>query len=465
VLELLLEADARGHVVEDEDGAAALAGSHLEGGHGHVDHEVAAVGRGQAQLVDVADLVFARAAEDQAAAQRVQEGGGEDVVQGAAQDLLSPPARQQLQRAVPARHVAVQVEDQDPRVDALQDVHVVLGELLQLVGLLAQAAVQPAVHEGGGGLAGQGLEQVHLLAVEAVQPRLAPDAQDRDRLALHPAGEVVGEVERTHLGQGLGIGLRVQRLAPRQAGHERAVRGHAHEVGRGRAAARAEDREAAVVLRKEDGQGLHAQRGPHALEQPLRHAGQVQVGVEVLGEPQHGPARLVALAEEQAIDALLDPALHRREEQDHEQGRDHGHDRHVRLLVAAHDHLEQVQGQEADPHDGGGGQRVDEGAPEDELHVHEPVLHHRVGQGERDQGQRDVPGQLHAHARLAAQREGDRVEQEERQDARARAPDQPLHLLPRGEAAGLAIGVQQDPEGQRETARRSRSASSGRWRT
>ena len=108
-----------------------LARAHLEGGHRDVDHQAAPVGRGQVQLVDVGDLLVL--AEHQAAAQRLQEGRGEDLVEGAAQDLVAPLAVERLHGAVPAHDLALEVEHQDARVHALQDVLVVLGEALQLL--------------------------------------------------------------------------------------------------------------------------------------------------------------------------------------------------------------------------------------------------------------------------------------------------------------------------------------------
>ena len=52
--------------------------------------------------------------------------------------------------------------------------------------------------------------------------------------------------------------------------------------------------------------------------------------------------------------------------------------------------FEEADGEQADADDRGRRQGVDEGAPEDQLHVHQPVLHHRVGERERDEGERDV---------------------------------------------------------------------------
>jgi len=74
------------------------------------------------------------------------------------------------------------------------------------------------------------------------------------------------------------------------------------------------------------------------------------------------------------------------------------------------------------------------------------VLDHGVGEGQRDQCKGDVARQLHGKPRLAAQAEGDRVEDEEGKDPRPRAPDEPLHLSACHQAAALPIRVEQDPE-------------------
>ena len=201
---------------------------------------------------------------------------------------------------------------------------------------------------------------------------------------------------------------------------------------------------------QEQGQRAHAQRVVDAFEQPLRHATEVQVRVEVLGQAQQRAPRVVALAEEEAVDAFLDPVLDRAEEERDHHRREDRDDRDVRLLVRGQQDLEQVHREQAHAQDGGQGQDVDERAAEDELDVHQAMFDHGVGQRERDERERDVPGQLHGLAWLAAQGERDRVEEEERHHARARAPHQPLHLLARGQAARPAVGAEQDAEGHRE---------------
>ena len=182
VLQLLLEPHARRDVVEDQDRAAALARARLEGRHREVHHLAAAVGRGQVQLVDVRDLVVV--AEHERAAQRLEERLGEDAVERLAEHLGARAAVERLHRPVPAHHAALEVEHHDARVEALEDVLVVLLEPAQLVGLLGEAAVEPAVHDRGGRLRRERLQRVDLLAVERVEAVLAADAEDGDHLAL-----------------------------------------------------------------------------------------------------------------------------------------------------------------------------------------------------------------------------------------------------------------------------------------
>jgi len=169
----------------------ALAGPGLERPHRHVHHEAAPVRRRQVQLVDVRDVLAV--ADDEGSPHRLQEGLGEHGVEGAAQHLLPRPGEEGLHGAVPAHHPAFEVEDHDPGVEALQDVLVVLLEPSQLVRLLAQAPVEPTVHDRGRGLRGQGLEGVDLLAVQGIEAVLPPHPEDRDHLTFHPAREEPGE--------------------------------------------------------------------------------------------------------------------------------------------------------------------------------------------------------------------------------------------------------------------------------
>ena len=177
--------------------------------------------------------------------------------------------------------------------------------------------VEPAVHERGGGLAGQRLQQVDLLAVERVEALLAAHAEDGDHLALHAAGEVVGEVQRPASGAlRRSSALGVHGLAAASRAHQRRPSAGRRSVSA--PAAQPTRLEDARRRRRPSGRntasGSTPERRAHALQQPLGHAREVEVGVQVLGQAQQRPARAVALAEEEPVDALLDAALDRGEE-------------------------------------------------------------------------------------------------------------------------------------------------------
>ena len=100
-------------------------------------------------------------------------------------------------------------------------------------------------------------------------------------------------------------------------------------------AAGAERREVAARAGQEEGHLAQAERGADPLEQPLARALEVEVGVQVLGEPHERLARAVALLVEEPVERLLDPRLDRREEQHHHERAQERDERRVRLLPAA----------------------------------------------------------------------------------------------------------------------------------
>ncbi len=446
VLQLLLEPHARGDVVEDQDRAAALAGRRLERRHREVHDQAAPVRRGQVQLVDARDLVVP--AQHQRAAQRVEERLREHGVERLAQHLGALAAVEPLHRAVPAHDARVEVEHHDPRVEALQDVLVVVLEPAQLLGLLRQPLVEPSVHDRGGSLRRERLQRVDLLAVERVEPVLAPDAERRDQLAVHAAGEEPRQArraERRVVVRGL---VDVDGLAPLQALAERgAHRHHRPAVAGALHAVAAEGHEVAGVVGQQERHLAQPQRAADALEQPLRRALEVEVGVQVLGEPQQRLAPAVALLVEEPVERLLDARLHGGEGQHHDHRADEHDQRRVRLL---HEHVGHPDGQQREPHDHRHREHVAERAPEQELDVHQPMLHHGVGERERDERERTVARELERQPGDAPERERQRVEGEEREDARGRAPKQPLHLPPRHEPARAPVRVEQHGEGERE---------------
>ena len=279
---------------------------------------------GQVQLVDVRGLLVARPAPGCRAAPpgrrpgRPRRGCGPSTSRAAG-------AVERLHGAVPAHDPAVEVEDEDAGVHALEDVLVVLGEPLQLVRLLAQAVVEAAVHERGGGLAGQGLQQVDLLAVQGVEAVLA--ARRRGWRSVSPftrQGKKYDEVEGARLREGLASTASACTGSPPArrctSGRPRA----GARRGAARAAHGAEDREGAVVVGQEQ-RRARSRRGRRPRPPSSRSAmrAEVEVGVQVLRQPQQHPPRVVALAVEQAVDGLLHAALDRREEEgDHQRGED-----------------------------------------------------------------------------------------------------------------------------------------------
>ena len=166
-----------------------------------------------------------------------------------------------------------------------------------------QAAVEPPVHDGGGRLGGQRLQDVDLLAVERVEPVLAADAEDGDHLALHPAGE---EPARARGGQRRGARPAADSTSTGWPGRT-AARGARSRPGSPAAPRRSGARPRARKGRKppsgagqEERHLAEAERRPDALEQPLARPLQVEVGIQVLGQPHQGLARAVALPVERA---------------------------------------------------------------------------------------------------------------------------------------------------------------------
>ncbi len=221
---------------------------------------------------------------------------GEDGVERATEHVLPRPAEERLHGAVPAHHAALEVEHHDAGVEALEDVLVVLLEPPELLRLLAQAAEEAPVHDRGGRLRGQRLQGVDLLAVERVEAVLPPHAEHRDHLPLHPAGEEPGEAGGGDVGALGGRGVHVHGLAQRQPGEERAPRRDPGPplAGAGHAAG-AERGEVPALVGQQERHLAQAERGPHALEEPLARPLEVEVRVQVLGEAHEGLARAVAL--------------------------------------------------------------------------------------------------------------------------------------------------------------------------
>ena len=121
--------------------------------------------------------------------------------------------------------------------------------------------VEPAVHERGGGLAGQRLQEVDLLAVQRVEAVLAAHAEDRDRARpSRGRGSSARGPAAPASGQRLGARLGVDGLARGQAPAPAAPSGGQARAARRPARSRRDRKIAkrAVVVGQEHGQGAHA---------------------------------------------------------------------------------------------------------------------------------------------------------------------------------------------------------------
>ena len=193
-----------------------------------------------------------------------------------------------------------------------------------------------------------------------------------------------------------------------------------------------------------------AQRGADPLEQALRGPLEVEVGVQVLGQPHERLPPAGALLVEEPVERLLDAGLDGREGEHHHHGA-HQHDqRRVRLFP---EHVRDADGEQREAHDHRHREHVAERAAEQQLHVHQPVLDHGVRERQRDERERPVAGELECQPGLAPERERQRVEGQEREDARRGAPQQPLDLAARHEPARAPVRVDQHGHGEREVGR------------
>ena len=240
---------------------------------------------GQVQLVDVGDLLVSP--EHQAAAQRLQEGLGEDLVEGPAEHLGREAPVERLHRPVPAATRPSRSSTRIPESMLSRMFSLYSVSRCSSSAFSCRLLVEAPVHEGGGRLAGERLQQVHLLAVEGIEALLAAHPEHGDQLALDAAGEVVREVQGPASGT-LRPGLDVDGLAACQAREERPAAGRRTVSGPARAPAATEDREDAVGAAGGTPPSTRRPGRPDALEQPLADAAEVEVGVQVLRQAQQG---------------------------------------------------------------------------------------------------------------------------------------------------------------------------------
>ena len=297
-------------------------------------------------------------------------------------------------------------------------------------------------------------QQFHVHARKIIARGGPADSHVGDDPAAHGAGQVIGEVEIAdgppHAG-GPGARYRVELMAGplkekvgfrelpiEEAEIQALVAGRGQPWIRAHGLLEPELRRAVVLFRQEERQVLDAQGLAQALPDRRQHPVEVGFGTELAGELHQGPPVIVAVAIEIAVEPLLNPVADGLEQERRDQ-----HDRdqpgiaqvfEVLLhLVAQREDNSVKRSQNAD-----GGQGVGVAAAEDDIHVHQPVPHDGIGQGERDQGQRkdghllvgvgDLPGRI-----------GQDIEHGKRQDAAKRAVAQPLELLPDDGILGLAV--------------------------
>ncbi len=184
--------------------------------------------------------------------------------------------------------------------------------------------------------------------------------------------------------------------------------------------------------RHEQRDAVHAERVGEPLHQSLGQAVEVEVGVQVARKREQCAAVIVTVAVVRVVERRLDCVLDdRRQQHDEQRGQD-GDDRVV-LLRPAEEHLaRQAQRDRVDGRDGRQHRRVDDGALDDHLDVHQPVADDGGGEGERHEGQQHdqnaqrLPGVIPEGVRES-------VQQGERQRACQRAPHDPAELPARGD--------------------------------
>ncbi len=146
VQELLLEAHPRGDVVEQQKRSAPGSARLTERCYGDIDHGRLPFAGWQVKLVHMGDSV--RVSGRLSISDGVQESLGEDVVEASARHVLAAQRREVLHGPIPPNDPPIEIEHDDARSHALEDVGVVVGERLEIGRLLREARVEPRVGEG-----------------------------------------------------------------------------------------------------------------------------------------------------------------------------------------------------------------------------------------------------------------------------------------------------------------------------
>ncbi len=183
------------------------------------------------------------------------------------------------------------------------------------------------------------------------------------------------------------------------------------------------------VLRKEESHVFDTQGFNEALAGRGEHGIQVGFRPQFAGEFHQRPAVIVAVLIEMAVQPLLHPGADRlQQEGGHQHNADHRAHRQILERNIDHDRQREDDAVESGQH-ADGGQRVGVAAAEEDFHVHQPVAHHRIGQGQRDQHH----GEHHQLQVLARQASETGIRQHVEDGAGEESADgaiaQPLQLL------------------------------------
>ncbi len=186
-------------------------------------------------------------------------------------------------------------------------------------------------------------------------------------------------------------------------------------------------------------QGLHQPVGHR-----LQHRIQIGIRVQLAREFNQCAPVIVPVAIEVTIQPLLYPVPDRLKQECRNEHHDH-QTRVAHILEADSHHLAHSQydrvkrGQHAQRR-----QRIGIAAAEDRVHIHQPVAHNRVRDGQRNQRQRQ-----HRIIQIRAERHAQnirrRIQNHERRKTEQHSVAQPLQLLPDDRVFRLHIpGLQDD---------------------
>src|SRR5665213_507072 len=173
--ELRFEVHAVGEVVDDDDAADSLEVAVEQRRDGDVGGAGFAGGGGETEFVDGAGALFGAQAVE-----AVEEVGGEDFGERAAQGFGAREGVHDFHLRVPALDAVLEVDGEDADVDGLDDVFVEVLEALEVGDLLLEAAVELGVLDGDADVTGEGFEEFDVFGGEKVSIVGAAEADDGD---------------------------------------------------------------------------------------------------------------------------------------------------------------------------------------------------------------------------------------------------------------------------------------------